>query len=134
MAFTGPLEDRIAIRELHGTYADASFRADRQAWLDCWSDDPVWDSSFGVFSGKKAMSDQWEVLWENMTSLAFFTETAAIEVNSNSATARCYVRENFTLADGSTNTVIACYDDDLVREADTWKFARRSYTILQRGD
>lgn len=135
MAFTGPLEDRIAIRELHGTYADASFRADKQGWLDCWADDCLWASSMGDFIGKEALSAQWDTLWAAMTSLAFFTETGAIEIDGDTATARCYVREMFTLQDGSDNKITACYDDRLVRDDGRWRFAERRYTILGReGD
>jgi len=32
MAFTGPMEDRLAIRELHDSYGDAVFRADGDEW------------------------------------------------------------------------------------------------------
>lgn len=133
MAFTGPLEDRILIRELHGQYADASFRADKQGWLDCWTQDCVWATgSFGDFAGKAAMAAQWDTLWEGMTDLAFFTETGAVEVTGDSATARCYVREVFILKDGTQMALIARYDDTLRREDGAWKFVRRAYTILQR--
>ena len=33
MPFTGPVEDRNAIRELYDSYADASSRGDRADWL-----------------------------------------------------------------------------------------------------
>ncbi len=33
MAFTGPFEDRLAIRELYGRYADAACSGDGQAWF-----------------------------------------------------------------------------------------------------
>ena len=39
MAFTGPLEDRIAIRELLETYADAVCRVDAEAWGSTWAED-----------------------------------------------------------------------------------------------
>ena len=132
MAFTGPPADRQLIAELHATYADASFRADRQGWLDCWSADPVWEASFGTFAGKAALGEQWDRLWQAMTFLAFISQTSAIEVTGDTATARCHVREVFTLKDGTRNEVIASYDDALVRESGAWKFARRSYSILMR--
>ena len=33
MGFTGPMEDRLAIRELYDAYADGANRMDRAAWL-----------------------------------------------------------------------------------------------------
>ena len=39
MAFSGPLEDRIAIRELLETYANAACRVDAEAWGSTWAED-----------------------------------------------------------------------------------------------
>ncbi|MEZ5742290.1 MAG: nuclear transport factor 2 family protein [Sphingomonadaceae bacterium] len=134
MAFTGPLEDRIAIRELHGTYADASFRADKQGWLDCWSEDCLWRTTVGDFRGKQALGERWDKLWQSLTALAFFTETGAIEVDGDRATARCYVHEIFTMGDAPAARIVACYEDKLVREAAGWRFAERAYSILMRDE
>ena len=38
MAFSGPLEDRLAIRDLMGAYADATFQQDVEAWLACFTE------------------------------------------------------------------------------------------------
>ena len=37
MPFTGPAEDRLAIRELIESYADAVIRTDAEAWGATWS-------------------------------------------------------------------------------------------------
>ena len=42
MAFTGPVEDRLAIRELYGTYGDSSWRGDREQWVSCFTEDGRW--------------------------------------------------------------------------------------------
>ena len=44
MPFTGPLEDRILIRELYGRYCDASWRGDRESWVACFTPDGRWVS------------------------------------------------------------------------------------------
>ena len=41
MAFTGPIEDRLLIRERMNASADATFRGDVEAYLDCWAEDGV---------------------------------------------------------------------------------------------
>ena len=41
MPFTGPLEDRIAIREMYDTYADGANRMDRSTWLGSFAEDGV---------------------------------------------------------------------------------------------
>jgi hypothetical protein len=35
--FTGPLEDRVAITELNGTYADGVVRIDAATWATVWA-------------------------------------------------------------------------------------------------
>ena len=42
MGFRGPLEDRLAIRELIDAYADATMLRDAQAWGGLWAEDAVW--------------------------------------------------------------------------------------------
>ena len=36
MAFEGPIEDRLAIRELIENYADAVFQRDEERWAANW--------------------------------------------------------------------------------------------------
>ncbi|MCB2059532.1 MAG: nuclear transport factor 2 family protein [Novosphingobium sp.] len=132
MAFTGPLEDRIAIRELHDTYADAGFRGDRQAWLDCWARDCTWITSFGERSGKEALAQQWDALWSTLDALGFFAIVGSIEVDGDTAVTRGYVREIAVMKDGPAQKIAGRYDDELVRENGAWKFASRRYSVLIR--
>lgn len=44
MPFTGPAEDKLAIRELYDTYGDASCRGDVETFLTCWADDGRWNT------------------------------------------------------------------------------------------
>ena len=57
MAFTGPLEDRIAIRELLETYADAVCHVDAEGWGATWAEDGTWEMpdypQFGRVSGRQ---------------------------------------------------------------------------------
>ena len=39
MAFEGPIEDRLAIRELIENYADAVFQRDEERWAANWADE-----------------------------------------------------------------------------------------------
>jgi ketosteroid isomerase-like protein len=132
MAFSGPLEDRIAIRELHDAYADAGFRGDRQGWLDCWSEDCVWKTVFGELRGRAALTKQWDQLWDTIGALGFFAKVGAIEVDGDRAATRCYIREIFLGKDGAMQKIVGRYDDQLARESGGWKFLRRDYTVLIR--
>ncbi len=132
MAFTGSLEDRIAIRELHDTYADAGFRGDMEQWLGCFADDCTWVTPHGEMRGKEQLQAGWDQIWSIMGALGFFTVMGAIEVDGDTATDRAYIREVFLAKDGSIEKLVGRYDSQLVREGGVWKFVRREYSVLIR--
>ncbi|MDR2858692.1 MAG: nuclear transport factor 2 family protein, partial [Novosphingobium sp.] len=63
MPFTGPCEDRLAIRELLETYADAVTRADAAAWGDTWAEDGEWSMpdypEFPTTTGRREIVALW---------------------------------------------------------------------------
>jgi len=134
MAFTGSLEDRTLIRELHDTYADAGFRSDKQQWLDCWTDDCTWQVPQGGVSGKPALSGMWDGLWQTFDKLGFFTVLGAIEVDGDRAMTRAYVREIFVPLAGGMQKIVGRYDDELVRIDGRWLFSSRVYSVLIREE
>jgi ketosteroid isomerase-like protein len=129
MPFTGPLEDRLAIRELYGCYADAAFSGNGAAWLACWADDCVWETPVGLAKGKQDLKAQWESLWSRIETMAFFAEVTSIEVDGSHARSRAYCREVSRWKDGSMIKVIGRYEDEVVHSDGGWKFARRDFTL-----
>ena len=132
MAFSGPLEDRIAIRELHDTYSDAGFRCDLEQWLSCFAEDCIWVTELGEVRGKDQLRGMWDQIWTTMGALGFFTVMGSVEIDGDRATDRAYVREVFLAKDGTMQKLVGRYDDQLVRESGQWKFARRDYSVLIR--
>jgi ketosteroid isomerase-like protein len=130
MSFTGPLEDRILIRERIGTYSDSICRADLDEWLGCWTDDAVRIHDGAEVSGKPELRAFWDMIWSAVEQMGFFTEIGAISVDGDRAVARCYTREIMTFHGGGSMKVVGVYDDELVRERGEWLFARRSYQML----
>jgi ketosteroid isomerase-like protein len=127
MAFKGPIEDRLAIRDLYGLYADASSRGSREDFLACWADDCLWTTHLFSRSGKAELGQQWDALWENFASLGFLSEIGAIEVDGDRATARCLASETIRLTSGGVYRLIGRYEDRLVRRNGAWLFSRRDY-------
>ena len=130
MAFTGPPEDRLAIRDLYGLYADASTRGDPEDWLACWTQDCQWNSHLFQRSGKTELREQWDLLWANFSKLAFLSEIGAIEVEGDRAKARSVAREIVRLNNGGLYKLVGRYDDYIVRENGEWRFSRRDYQPL----
>lgn len=130
MAFTGAMEDRLLIRDLYGSYADASFRQDVDAYLACWREDGVRLSRQGELHGKAELRAAWDAIWATLERMAFFSEIGAIEVVGEQATARCYCREIIELKGGEIWKVVGLYEDELIREDGAWLFRQRRYTLL----
>jgi hypothetical protein len=132
--FAGPLEDRLLIRERMNTYADAIFQGDAEAWLANYIDDGVWRVAGAEHRGKPALRLQWEQMRAPIKRMTFFTEVGAIEAQDDRATARCYCREILLLKSGGVRKIVGQYDDQLVRQAGVWLFARRDYRLFLDED
>lgn len=126
--FSGAEADRIAIRELHATYADAASRQDKQQWLDCFADGGVWDTSAGAIAGKDALAARWDELFATMDAMLFVSVTGAIHVDGDTATATDHVREVARIG-GAVMKFAARYEDECVRVDGAWRFARRRYCL-----
>lgn len=130
MPFTGDLADRLLIRELYSTYADVTCRQDLEGYLACWHTDGVRISYGDEVRGKSALRDAWQEVWSNLRRMAFFSEVGTIEVDGNTATARCYCREIIELKDGKLWKVVGVYDDELIRDSGHWVFLQRRYRLF----
>lgn len=128
--FSGPLEDRIAIRERIDAYGDAVFRHDAEAWIACWAENGVWRLPGIDVAGKTAIGAAWRQAMEAFTLAAFFAQPGSIRIDGASAGARVYTREILLGRDGTLRRIIGAYHDALVKIDGAWLFARREYSIL----
>lgn len=129
MAFTGPGEDRIAIRELYDAYADGANRMDRAAWLAVWTDDAEWQTHYFDVKGIAAIGEKYDELMAPVTATSFFTQICAIEVDGDTASARAIAQERLAMPGGSYR-LTGRYEDTLMRTADGWRFRRREYHVM----
>lgn len=135
--YTGPLEDRIAIREVLESYADAVNRVDEALWASLWVEDCHWDLShypeLGVVSGKTAVVDLWRGAMPLYPKLSFIMTPGMIQVDGDTAVARAYFSEVYeepgTLKDKRAR---ACYNDTLVKRDGQWFLKSRAFTIIHQ--
>lgn len=135
--FTGSLEDRMAIREVLETYADAVNRVDKDLWASLWVEDSHWDLShypeLGIVEGKDAIVDMWASAMPSYPKLSFLVGIGMIHVNGDTADARAYISEIYeepgTLKDKRAR---ACYNDKLVKRDGQWFLQSRSFTIIHQ--
>jgi ketosteroid isomerase-like protein len=129
MAFTGPLEDRILIRELYDRYADACNRGDRSGWLACWTPQARWRCAYFDAVGRDAIAQEHGRIADGLTDTIFFTQLGAIAAEGNAAQCRAFTSERLALAAGGSYSVTGEYNDTLERRGGEWLFAFRDYTI-----
>ncbi|MEZ5744599.1 MAG: nuclear transport factor 2 family protein [Sphingomonadaceae bacterium] len=129
MAWTGPMEDRLAIRELYDSYADAASRADRAAWLGCYTKDARWKTHYFDLTGIDAIAQQYDAIGGDVTDTLVHTQVFSIEVDGDSATCRALQIESLLYANGATYELAGLYEDELVREGGQWLFKYRNYLV-----
>lgn len=131
MPFNGPIEDRIAIRELFDAYADASSRMSRTDWLACWHDDATWWTHYFDVSGKDAIAATYDSLMANVETTSFIGQLGSCEIAADRATCRSYALERLVLKEGSGNhRLTGRYEDELRKTEGQWRFAKRVYKVM----
>jgi ketosteroid isomerase-like protein len=128
--FEGPIEDRLAIRERIEAYSDAVFRHDAEAWIANWREDGVWRLPGIDVAGKAQIKAAWTQAMQAFAVAGFFAAPGAIEVKGDQAEVRVYTQEVLVDHAGKVRRIIGAYDDRLTKEAGTWLFASRTYSIL----
>jgi ketosteroid isomerase-like protein len=129
----GPLEDRVAIRELHDSYGDAVFRGDAQDWAANWAPDAVWNLMGNEIAGRDAIAQVWRQAMSGFKFVAFFTQPGVITVTGETATGKVYTHEVLEQSDGKLYRMVGTYTDDYVKIANRWYFKKRIYTPLKEN-
>ena len=134
--YEGPLEDRIAIRELIETYADGVCRCDAVVWASVWAEDAVWElpdvPSVGTVTGRESIVATWVAAMQYYPGIVFVGNPGSIQVKGNEAFVRSYTSETYTDASGKTHRMRGQYDDLCVKRGSTWVFKRRTFRLLHR--
>lgn len=137
MAFSGPAEDRQAIRELLDAYADAVTRCDAEAWGACWAEDGEWSMpdypEFGTMRGKTAIVANWIEAMKLYPGLMFEAWPGSIVVNGDRADVRSYTAEVYD-RDGIVKRDRGLYDDVCVKINGTWLFKSRIFRNIHRQE
>jgi ketosteroid isomerase-like protein len=128
--FSGPIEDRLSIRERFDSYSDAVTRQALDDYLDCWTEDGARFGAGGECQGIDGLRAQWHGIWKALSQMAFMTQIGSITVDGATATARSYCLETLRFRDGTTRQVIGGYDDELRRVNGVWRFSVRRYRLI----
>ncbi|GAB4474199.1 nuclear transport factor 2 family protein [Erythrobacter tepidarius] len=128
--FTGPLEDRVAISELNGTYADGVVRIDPETWASVWADDAEWDLMGHKTRGKEAIVAFWKGAMSGLEAVSFHCIPSMIAVTGNTAKARVQTQEILKPKQGKARHVGGLYEDMLAKIDGQWRFTSRTFRIV----
>jgi ketosteroid isomerase-like protein len=135
MPYTGPVEDRLALRELLETYADAVTRCDAVAWGATWAQDAQWSlpdyPEIGTTHGRDAIVAMWVEAMKHYPGIMFEAWPGSIEVNGDTATLRSYTAEVYDWADG-VHRDRGLYEDECVKVDGRWLFKSRTFRNIHR--
>lgn len=135
MPYTGSIEDRLAIRELLESYADAVVRCDPVAWGALWSEDSEWSlpdyPEIGTTHGREAIVAMWIEAMKAYPGILFQAWPGSIEVTGDHAIVRSYTSEVFD-QDGITMRDQGVYDDVCVKREGQWLFKSRTFRNVHR--
>ncbi len=141
MTFSGPIEDRIAIRELMDTHAHGVMTRDPELWGSIWAEDAYWAlpefPDLGGFDGKAAILAGWIESMKHYgldacsKPMIYFMQPGSIEVSGNTAKAVAYTIEIYDdPVSGKRIYATGRYVDDLEKRAGQWLFIRREYRTV----
>ena len=119
------LENKLAIEELIGRYNQSLDRYDFTTWLDCWTDDAVFDGIGQYLVGKAAIKVFADTYERTFGPHKHYTVNILSQINGDQATSRAYLQLVRTTAKGVQIVFTGTYEDTLRREGETWRFAGR---------
>lgn len=129
--FTGPFEDRLALRELAETYIDAVHQRDADRWSACWTEDGCWEVGGRTIEGREPIRRHWTTLMDDFAFVFMQSTPGAMIIEGDSAEGRAFVVERLHKKDGGKLLVFGRYDDAFSKDAGGWRFRARRYTVLQ---
>jgi hypothetical protein len=128
--FKGPLEDRVAIAELHQTYADGVVLADAEIWGSVWVEEAHWSLLGMEVDGREKIVAMWVQAMGNFDAVSFHCVPSMTTIDGDRATGRCQTQEVMKVKDGSTRVIGGLYEDEMVKRDGRWSYTSRKFRIV----
>ena len=136
MLFTGPAEDRLAIRELLEAYADAVSRFDADDWSALWAEDGVWSlpdyPEYPDTVGRAAIREMWVTAMKDYPGIMFVAWPGSIKIDGNRAEVRSRTSEVYNDTEGKVHRDRGRYEDVCVKVNGQWLFQSRAFRNIHR--
>ncbi len=127
--FSGPIEDRLAIRELHDSYCDAVLRADPDDWGALWTEDAVWSLMGTEVVGRENIVNLWNGAMSAFDAVSFLGIPGSLEITGDTATGR-YQTHEILVENGEPRIAGGRYDDEFVKIDGQWLYSKRIFNVV----
>ena len=129
--FTGPHEDRLALRELTDRYSDAVNRQDADAWAATWAEDAVWGFRGTEIVGRETILATWQRAMAGFEMVWFQSSPGHIDVRGDEAELRTHTFEYLKPKDAPVRLQTGLYTDRARRLATGWHFSQRLFSATE---
>lgn len=129
--FSGPIEDRLAIRELHDSYCDAVLRTDPDDWGSLWTEDAVWSLMGTEVVGRENIVKLWVGAMGRFDSVSFLGTPGSLEITGDTATGR-YQTHEILVENGEPRVAGGRYDDEFVKIDGHWFYSKRIFNLVSQ--
>jgi hypothetical protein len=128
----GPIEDRLAVRELIETFAVGVMRIDAEIWGGTWAEEGSWKlpSMTEPVKGRSNVVAAFKEKMEYVRFMSMLSFPADLVVDGDRARGRAYCQELIVPKSGGQRIVLGCFDDEYVKRNGRWYFLSRVYEVL----
>lgn len=127
------LAAEAGIRQLHARCADAVWRQDRAAFIECFVPGGVWKIAGLQLRGRAQIGRQFEALIAANERVLMRFGLPLLEIGRGEATGRTDVIELIKRMDGQAQTSIGIYYERFVDTGDRWRFRWRHFDFHYLG-
>lgn len=127
--FSGPIEDRLAIRELHDSYCDAVLRTDPDDWGALWTEDAVWSLMGTEVVGRENIVNLWNGAMSQFDAVSFLGIPGSLQVTGDTASGR-YQTHEILVENGEPRIAGGRYDDEFVKIDGQWLYSKRIFNVV----
>ncbi|MBN4055336.1 nuclear transport factor 2 family protein [bacterium AH-315-K03] len=129
---SGPIEDRLEIRELMETFAVGAMQVDCELWGSTWAQEGSWKlpSMPEAVVGKEQVVAAFKEKMQYVSYMSMISFPAHLVVDGDRASGQSYCRELIYPKAGGEKVVVGYFDDEYVKRDGRWLFISRIYTVM----
>jgi ketosteroid isomerase-like protein len=129
---TGPISDRLEIRELIEAFSAAAMRIDGERFAATWAAEGAWKlpSMSEPVRGRDEITAAFLEVMGYLEFMSMLCVPTDLVVAGDSARGKAHCQELIVTKTGEQRLVVAWYDDEYVKRDGRWWFLSRTYTVI----